>query len=314
MKVSNLLKIVVTGSKGMLGSSIFRNLKARTNHNVIGLSRDDADLTDRQAVMHVFSYLNPDLVIHAAAKVGGIQANIDQPVEFLSTNIEIDSNVIHSSISAGVSEFIYVGSSCMYPRDHRQPLVESDILRGELEPTNEGYALAKIVGARLCEYASRSWGFSYKTIIPSNLYGPRDNFNPTTSHLLASVIRKVHEAKVSGSQSIDVWGSGDARREFTFIEDLANWLSSAVSKMEQLPQYLNLGFGRDYSVNDYYRAAMQVIEYEAELRHDHSRPEGMRRKLMDSSLARQVAGWNPQTDIYKGLEMTYKWYLQELGQ
>jgi GDP-L-fucose synthase len=308
------MKIVVTGSGGMLGSAILRSLNSREEHDAIGLTRADVDLTNRAAVEAAMKELNPQLVIHAAAKVGGIQANIDQPIEFLNTNIEIDSNVILSSLSAGVSGFIYVGSSCMYPRDYRQPLVEADILRGELEPTNEGYALAKIVGARLCEYASKSKGVSYRTIIPSNLYGPRDNFNPTTSHLLASVIRKVHEAKVSGSELIDVWGSGEARREFTFIDDLANWLSSAISKVEHLPQYLNLGFGHDYSVNDYYRAAMQVIEYEAELRHDHSRPEGMRRKLMDSSLARQVAGWNPQTNIEKGIEMTYKWYLQELGQ
>ncbi len=307
------MKIVITGSGGMLGSAILRSLNSSGEHTAIGLTRAEVDLTNRSAVKAAITEINPQLVIHAAAKVGGIQANINQPVEFLTTNLEIDSNVILSSLSVGVSKFIYVGSSCMYPRDHRQPLVESDILRGELEPTNEGYALAKIVGAKLCEYASKSECVSYRTIIPSNLYGPQDNFDPTTSHLLASVIRKVHEAKVSGSDSIDVWGSGEARREFTFIDDLANWLSSAVSKMELLPQYLNLGFGRDYSVNDYYRAAMQVIEYEAELRHDYSRPEGMKRKLMDSSLARKVAGWGPQTDIDKGIEMTYKWYLQELG-
>jgi GDP-L-fucose synthase len=308
------MKIAITGSVGMLGSAIQRSLNSREEHTVIGLTRADVDLTNRAAVEATMTELNPQLVIHAAAKVGGIQANIDQPVEFLTTNLEIDSNVILSSLSAGVSEFIYVGSSCMYPRDHKQPLVESDILSGELEPTNEGYALAKIVGAKLCEYASKSVGVSYRTIIPSNLYGPRDNFDPTTSHLLASVIRKVHEAKVSRSESIDVWGSGEARREFTFIEDLASWLSSAISKVELLPQYLNLGFGRDYSVNDYYLAAMQVIGYEAELRHDHSRPEGMKRKLMDSSLARQVAGWNPQTEIDKGIEMTYQWYLRQMGQ
>jgi GDP-L-fucose synthase len=308
------MKIVVTGSGGMLGSAILRIFGSSTQHEVIGLTRGDVDLTNKGDVEATFRDLSPELVIHTAAKVGGIQANIDQPVEFLTSNLVIDSNVILSSLSVGISGFIYVGSSCMYPKAHRQPLVESDILRGELEPTNEGYALAKIVGARLCDYASKSLGVYYRTIIPSNLYGPKDSFNPNTSHLLASVIRKVHEAKVSGSDSIDVWGSGEARREFTFIDDLANWLSSAVSEVEHLPQYLNLGFGRDYSVNDYYRAAMQVIGYEAELRHDHSRPEGMRRKLMDSSLARQVAGWKPQTDIDKGIEMTYKWYLQEIGQ
>jgi len=312
--VPEAMKIVVTGSAGMLGSAILSSLKSSEEHTAIGLTRADVDLTNRAAVEAEIAALNPQLVIHAAAKVGGIQANIDQPVEFLTTNLEIDSNVILSSLAAGVSGFFYLGSSCMYPKAHRQPLVESDILHGELEPTNEGYALAKIVGAKLCEYASKSLGVAYRTIIPSNLYGPRDNFNPTTSHLVASVIRKVHEAKVSGSESIDVWGSGEARREFTFIEDLANWLSSAAPNVEHLPQYLNLGFGRDYSVKDYYHAALQVIGYEAELRYDHSKPEGMRRKLMDSSLAREVAGWNPQTDIEKGIEMSYKWYLQELGQ
>jgi GDP-L-fucose synthase len=307
------MKIVVTGSGGMLGSAILKSLSQSERHDAIGLTRADVDLTNRAAVEAAIAELNPQLVIHAAAKVGGIQANIDQPVEFLATNLEIDSNVILSSLNTGVSGFLYIGSSCMYPRAHKQPLMESDILGGELEPTNEGYALAKIVGAKLCEYASKSKGVSYRTIIPSNLYGPRDNFDPTTSHLVASVIRKIHEAKVSGSNSIEVWGSGEARREFTFIDDLANWLSSNVAKVEQLPQYLNLGFGRDYSVNDYYRTAMQVIEYDAELRHDYSRPEGMQKKLMDSSLARKVAGWDPQTDIEKGIEMTYKWYLQELG-
>jgi GDP-L-fucose synthase len=279
---------------------------------VFGLSRSDVDLSSGLATSSKLAQVNPDLVIHTAAKVGGIQANISQPVEFLARNLEVDRNVILNSLEIGIPQLIYVGSSCMYPKDYRQPLRESDLLMGPLEPTNEGYALAKIVGAKLCEFASSTAGVSYRTVIPSNLYGPGDNFDPKTSHLLASVIRKVHEAKLAGRNSIEVWGSGEARREFTYIEDLAEWMVETATRVEMLPQYLNLGLGKDYSVTDFYKAAMRVIGVEAELSYDPTKPDGMKQKLLDSSVARESADWDPPTTIEEGIEETYQWYLKQL--
>ncbi len=297
----------------MLGSSLIKSFFSSTSgFEVVGLSRSEIDLSLSKAVMEKLNYYQPDLLIHTAAKVGGIQANINEPVGFLAQNLEIDRNVILGSLSAGISKLIYFGSSCMYPRDFRQPLQESDILKGSLEPTNEGYALAKIVGAKLCEYASLTQGVYYRTIIPSNLYGPGDKFDPTSSHLLASVIRKVHEAKVTGSKAIEVWGTGNARREFTYVEDLGNWLVSTVTEINEFPQYLNLGLGKDYSVDEFYTTALGVIGVDAELKHDLSKPDGMNSKLMDSSLARRTVSWNPMTDIVEGIDKTYQWYLRKL--
>lgn len=298
----------------MLGSSLMKSFESSSlGFQVIGLSRSELDLTSRSDVLKKLKDYQPDLIVHAAAKVGGIQANINEPLEFLARNLEIDRNVILGSLSLGISKLIYVGSSCMYPKDYRQPLQESDILKGSLEPTNEGYALAKIVGSKLCEYASRTQGVYYRTIIPSNLYGPGDNFDPTSSHLLASVIRKVHEAKLSGGRFIEVWGTGNARREFTYIEDLSNWLVSAVTEINRFPQYLNIGLGKDYSVNEFYTTALDVIGVDAELKHNLTKPDGMHSKLMDSSLARETVSWSPTTDIVEGIDKTYQWYLRELG-
>lgn len=308
------MKIVITGAAGMLGSSLLRKFPvAAPDVEIIGLARPDLDLSSNSAVSAKFGQLKPDFVIHTAAKVGGIQANIRQPVEFLARNLEVDRNVILNSLETGVTKLIYVGSSCMYPKDYRQPLRESDLLMGPLEPTNEGYALAKIVGAKLCEFASATAGVSYRTVIPSNLYGPGDNFDPKTSHLLASVIRKVCEAKVSGQDSIAVWGSGEARREFTFIDDLADWMIAAAPKVDVLPQFMNLGFGKDYSVSDFYRTAMRVVGVEANLDFDPTKPDGMKQKLLDSSLARESAGWNPKTTLEEGIQKTYLWYLKQIS-
>jgi GDP-L-fucose synthase len=303
------MKVLMTGAAGMLGSALLRTFETLENHEVLPLTRSDLDLRNKTDFEKQLRHFCPDLVIHAAAKVGGIQANISHPVEFLADNLQMDSNIITTSLANGVENLLYIGSSCMYPRDYRQPLVEGDILQAPLEPTNEGYAIAKIAGSKLCEYASKSLGVSYKTIIPSNLYGPGDNFNPGTSHLLASVIRKVHEAKVNRSSEIDVWGSGNARREFTYIDDLSEWIAGRASSLNELPPVLNVGIGVDYSINEFYQTALDSLGVSAGLRHDLSKPEGMQSKLMDSTLARESFDWSPKTDLKTGIAKTYDWFL-----
>lgn len=297
----------------MLGSALARTFSQTGAHHVAPVSRANFDLRSRVDFEAYLKKFKPDLVVHAAAKVGGIQANISDPVYFLSDNLQMDTNVIITSLENGVDNFLYIGSSCMYPADHRQPLIEDDILQGPLEETNEGYAIAKIAGSKLCGYASRTHGVSYKTIIPSNLYGPGDNFNAGTSHLLASVIRKSHEAKISNSGVIEVWGTGNARREFTYIDDLAEWIVSRSASLADLPSTLNVGIGIDYTVNEFYQTALEVLDVNAELVHDTSKAEGMKAKLMDSSLAKSKFGWDPKTDIAKGIELTYEWFLTSNG-
>jgi GDP-L-fucose synthase len=294
----------------MLGSNLLGKLNSHQEHSTIALTRADLDLRDPKTLGQILTREKPDLLIHAAAKVGGIQANIKSPFEFLVSNLSMDTNVIQSCISAGIENVLYVGSSCMYPKDYRQPLVETDILAAPLEPTNEGLAIAKIVGSKLCDYASASFDLNYRTIIPSNLFGPGDNFNFGSSHLLASVIRKVHEAKVTGASEIEVWGPGTVRREFTYVEALASWVAASVGEVANLPGILNLGIGLDHSVDELYLAAMEAIEFEVQLKHDLSKPEGMKAKLMDSSKARNNNGWDPQTDLVAGLQKTYTWFLE----
>jgi len=304
------VKVLVTGSAGMLGSNLISSINALEDLRGIGVGRRELDLANPEELYDLLATVEPDVVIHAAAKVGGIQANIATPYDFLVSNLLLDTNVVQASIRAGIKNLLYVGSSCMYPKNYRQPLVESDILAAPLEPTNEGYAIAKIAASKLCEYASLSYGLSYRVIIPSNLYGPNDNFNPGSSHLLASVIRKVHNAKINGDREIEVWGAGTARREYTFVRDLSSWAAKAVSGMAQLPAALNLGIGVDHSVDELYLAAMEAIDYKVKLVHNLQMPEGMKAKLMDSSLAREKHGWDPQTDLRTGIEQTYKWFLE----
>jgi len=306
---------LVTGAAGMLGSNLVKEISKSPENLVTGLTRATLDLRDSGALRKALAEEKPDVLIHAAAKVGGIQANIMNPFEFLASNLSMDANVIESCIASEVPNVLYLGSSCMYPKDFRQPLMEGDILAAPLESTNEGYAIAKIAGSKLCEYASASFGLNYRTIIPSNLYGPGDNFNLGSSHLIASVVRKVHEAKLTGASKIDVWGSGSAIREFTYVGDVASWVASSLKKIGELPGVLNLGIGSGHSVDEFYLAAMAALEYEVPLVHDLSKPEGMKAKLMDSSRARTYHGWNPKTDLITGLKYTYRWFLdsQETG-
>lgn len=306
------MKIFVTGSTGMVGRSVLEQLRANSTHEVVSPSRNEVDLDVASEVNNAMLSESPDLVIHAAARVGGIHANIERPFEFLFQNLRIDSNVINAAIHAQVPSLLYLGSSCMYPKDFRQPLLETDLLAAPVEKTNEGYALAKISGSKLCEFASKQFGVSYRTIVPSNLYGPGDNFNPTSSHLVASVLRKVHLAKLRDQKVIEVWGTGKARREFTFVGDLANWITENVTSIARLPNLLNLGFGSDFTVDYFYEIAMKTAGYSAELRHDLSKPDGMMAKLMSSETATEMFGWKPKVDLELGMEITYRWFVENL--
>lgn len=306
------MRVLLTGGNGMLARAINQEWRATgRSDELIPVTRADADLRDQAAVRALVERVQPDLVIHAAARVGGIAANVADPAGFLMDNLQIDSNLLSASLDSGVARFLYFGSSCMYPKDYRQPLVESDVLAAPLEPTNEGYALSKIAAARFCEYVARQFGHDYRVIIPSNLYGPHDDFSLDRGHLVAATIAKAHHAKASGAAAIDVWGDGTARREFTYVGDLAGWIVSNLDGMHEWPGLMNVGQGEDHSVLDYYRAALTVVGYECALVTDPSKPAGMKRKLMDSSLAAGF-GWTPSTTLVDGMRQSYDAYLRTL--
>lgn len=305
------MRIWITGGGGMLGAAVRRAAQLRGRDELLAPRSAQLDLRDRSAVRAFLASERIDMVIHAAARVGGIAANMADMSGFLTDNLEINLNLIAECATAGVSKLLNIGSSCMYPRDYRQPLVESDLLAAPLEPTNEGYALAKIVAARHCDYLAAQRGLSYRTIIPCNLYGPGDNFSPAHGHLIASIICKIDEAMRKGAESVEIWGDGSARREFLFTEDLAEWIvMQAIEKIDALPQYLNTGFGSDHSVLDYYRIAAKVMGFTGEFRYELDRPVGMRQKLIDSCRASDF-GWVPATSLENGLAQTYRSYLQQ---
>jgi len=281
---------------------------------VLAPRSSELDLRDFSAVQAYLQKNQPDMVIHAAGKVGGIQANMREPVGFLMDNLDMGRNIVWASHQAGIKRLINLGSSCMYPRNHSEPLVEELVLKGELEPTNEGYALAKVVTARLCDYIMREdERFQYKTLIPCNIYGRYDKFDPAHSHLVPAIIHKVHQAKRSGHATVEVWGDGTARREFMFAGDLADAMLRAITNFDTLPPYMNVGLGHDHTINDYYQAAAAVLGYTGGFVHDLSKPVGMSRKLV--SVARQQAwGWTARHDLREGIEKTYRYYLKESQQ
>lgn len=293
----------------MLGSSIVTKWNdLRPQDDVVGISRHDVDLRDPAATKAVLDDVRPDAVIHCAAQVGGIAANIADPTGFLMNNLTLDQSVINGARETGVEQFIYIGSSCMYPRNYRQPLLEGDVLAAPLEPTNEAYALAKISGSKFCEYVSTQYGVSYKTIIPSNLYGPNDDYTSGRSHLVAAAISKLNSAHEAGESDVEIWGDGTARREFTYVDDLGDWLVRFFDDQPEWPSLLNVGCGYDHSVLEYYQFAKEVVGFEGGFTFDVSKPAGMHQKLMDSSLARQF-GWNPSTGILAGMTTAYERFL-----
>lgn len=294
----------------MLGRAILRQAKAKNiDWEFVTPRSSELELKDQKSVDDYFANNKFDAVIHAAARVGGIKANMDDMAGFMTDNLLMNTNIIQSALKHSVKRLINLGSSCMYPRDYRQPLVEEDVLAAPLEPTNEGYAIAKIAAARMCEYISKQFGVFYRTFIPCNLYGPGDNFNPVNSHLLPATILKIHNAKKNGG-NVEIWGDGTVRREVLFIDDLAGFIIDAVERLEELPSVLNLGSDKDYSVNDIYANAAEALGWQGEFTHKLDAPMGMRHKLMSSAKARQY-GWNPQTDLATGIKKAYEVFLSE---
>ena len=298
----------------MLGSAIADQwAKLRPDDELVPLTRATVDLRDAVATERALADIKPDAVVHAAARVAGIAEKLAHPATYLQQNLQLDSSVISASIAQGIPELLYISSGAIYPADLPQPLSEDDLLAGTLESANEGYALAKITGGKLCEYASREFGFAYRAAVPSNLYGPGDSFGAGRAHLVASTIVKAHDAVATGAPTIDVWGDGTARREFTYSLDLAEWLVGQVGSLEAWPALLNLGVGFDHSIREYYEAAARVAGFTGDLVYDTSKPSGVMQRLLDSSRAREL-GWNPTTTLDEGYTACYESFVATLSQ
>ena len=300
--------LMLTGGSGMVGQNLLEH-GAASGWSIVAPNSRELDLRDAAATLAFVRRVKPDVIVHCAGRVGGIQANIAAPVDFLVTNLDLGRNIVMAARACGVPRLLNLGSSCIYPRNAANPLSEQSILQGELEPTNEGYALAKIAVARLCQYASREDpGLSYKTVIPCNLYGRHDKFSPGSSHLVPAIIHKVHLAKAHGLGEVEVWGDGTARREFMYAGDLANAIWRALDSFDSLPDLMNIGVGVDHSVNDYYHIAAKVVGWQGRFVHDLSKPVGMKQKLV--AIDQQTAwGWTAPTSLEDGLQTAYAYYL-----
>tara|TARA_B100000787_G_scaffold122926_1_gene92437 strand:+ start:1410 stop:2339 length:930 start_codon:yes stop_codon:yes gene_type:complete len=303
--------ILLTGGSGMVGSNIV-NHNFSQNYTILSPTSSDLNLLNYKDIEDYIAFNKPELVIHAAGIVGGIKANINYPVKFLVNNMQMGLNILMASKTQKVKKFINLSSSCMYPRNARNPLLEDSILKGELEPTNEGYALSKITSTRLCEYISREdSSFLYKTVIPCNLYGKYDDFSYESSHMIPGVIRKIYEAKNKNLEFVNIWGDGLARREFMYAADIADFIFYAVENFNKMPQNINVGLGLDYSITEYYKMIANVIGYKGKFNHDMSKPTGMKRKLIDNKRLNEF-GWSHRTSLELGIKKTYDYFLNEL--
>lgn len=302
-------RILLTGSTGLVGSNIIENKPF--DYELLHPDVNQLDLLNITQVENYIKNTKPDLIIHAAGIVGGIEANIQNPVKFLTLNTLMANNLIITARNLKVKYFLNLGSSCMYPRNAPNPLKETMILNGELEPTNEGYALAKIFAQRLCSYINKEeLNKNFKTIIPCNLYGRWDKFDPHISHMIPSVIRKIHEAKITKSTNVEIWGDGQARREFLYAGDLADFIWYAVDNIESIPENINIGLGYDYSINEYYKIIAEVIGFDGNFEHNLTKPVGMKQKLTDISLQNSIK-WYPKHSLKEGVFKTYKFFLEK---
>ena len=309
-------KIYVAGHNGMVGSAIVRNLVAQGHTNILTRTHAELDLTNQVAVQSFFEQEKPDQVYLAAAKVGGIHANNTYPAEFIYQNLMMEANVIHQAFKNGVKKLLFLGSSCIYPKLAPQPMSEDALLTGKLEPTNEPYAIAKIAGIKMCESYNRQYGQShgidYRSVMPTNLYGPGDNYHPENSHVIPALIRRFHEAKISNDPEVMIWGTGTPRREFLYVDDMA---AASVFVMEldktiysehtqPMLSHINVGYGSDLTIAELAKAIATATGYDGKINFDSSRPDGAPRKLMDSTKIFSLE-WRPKVDLYKGLRMAY---------
>lgn len=303
-------KVFVAGHRGMVGSAVVRRFRQAGFQNILTRTRQELDLMDRSAVRGFFEVERPDYVVDAAARVGGIAANFEKPVEFLIENLTIQINIIQAAADFGVAKLLFLGSSCIYPKMAPQPLTEDALLTGPLEPTNDAYAIAKIAGIKLCQAYAREYGKNFISGMPTNLYGPNDNFDLHTSHVLPALIRKVHEAKRDGAKEVSVWGSGTPRREFLHVDDLADACFFLLENYDS-PEIVNIGCGEDVSIRELAEIVCEVLGFEGSLVFDISKPDGTPRKLMH--VGRLLAlGWKPRIALKDGIRDAYDWFLKSL--
>ena len=309
-------KVYVAGHRGLVGSAIIRQLRAQGYSNLITRTHSELDLTNQQQVLSFFSREKPDYVVLAAAKVGGILANNTFPAEFIYENLMIEANVIHSAYLTNVNRLLFLGSSCIYPKLAEQPMQESALLTGTLEPTNEPYALAKISGIKLCESYNRQYGTDFRSVMPTNLYGQGDNFHAENSHVIPALIRRFHEAKLSGDPAVTVWGSGRPMREFLHVDDMASASLYVLGldkeqyqrETQEMLSHINVGTGVDCSIRELAETVASVTGFTGEIEFDSSKPDGAPRKLMDVSRLKAM-GWEAEISLNEGLMATYQWYL-----
>src|SRR5437763_14987673 len=305
-------KIFVAGHHGMVGSALVRRLKSEGFSNLLVRDRSKLDLRDDSAVAKFFAEEKPAVVILAAAKVGGIKANNDFPVEFLLENLRIQNSVIHAAYENGARKLLFLGSSCIYPKVAPQPIPETALLTGPLEPTNEAYSIAKIAGIKLCQAFSREYGANFISAMPTNLYGPNDNFDLETSHVLAALLRKAHEAKTRNDRKLVVWGTGKPRREFLHVDDLAAACLLLLEKYDS-PEIINVGCGEDISIGELAELICEIVGFDGQLAWDTTKPDGTPRKLLDVSKIRAL-GWRPAITLQDGIKATYDWFVANFAQ
>lgn len=301
-------RIYVAGHRGLVGSAIVRRLEADGHENILTRARAEVDLTDARQVEAFFERERPEYVFLAAARVGGILANKTYPVEFLRDNLRIEMNVIEAAYRYGTKKLMFLGSSCIYPKYAPQPMKEEHLLSGELEPTNEPYAIAKIAGIKLCQAYNCQYGTDFVSLMPTNLFGPGDNFDPETSHVLPALIRKFHEAKEHEEPTVTVWGTGEPRREFLHVDDLAEACSYLMNS-PSTDDIVNVGVGKDISIKELADLVKEVVGYEGRIVYDTSMPDGTPRKLLDVSRLRRL-GWQAKTPLREGIEQTYAWFTE----
>ncbi|MBP52540.1 MAG: GDP-fucose synthetase [Opitutae bacterium] len=302
-------KIYIAGHNGMVGSAVTRLLRSQGYRNLVTRDRSELDLTNQAAVEAFFTENKPEIVIMAAGKVGGIYANNSYPAAFLYENLTIAANTVHAAFSTGTKRFLFLGSSCIYPKLAPQPLKEASLLTSELEPTNEPYAIAKIAGLKLCEYYRKQYDVLFHSLMPTNLYGRGDNYHPENSHLLPALIRRFHEAKLANRESVTIWGTGTPRRELMNVDDLAEAIIHVLN-LDNPPDLINAGTGIDHSIMEIAELVKDTIGFNGEIKTDPSKPDGTPRKLLDISLLREI-GWKPKISLKTGIQQTYAHFIQE---